>query len=132
VRFCLCFIGTVNRTAPGTTDAKYRERWADRCREWVTRDGHTADVTVLTFLIAVISCGDIDYVDPNSVGNGGVLNFGLTDGTGRRPKNGWMIVLRDGRPREALAPAMVGDWRPARRIMPSGNERWLPGRVDIN
>jgi hypothetical protein len=95
----MAFIGTINRTPPGTTDVKYAERWADRCRQWVVQQGVAADITALTFLIGILCAGDVDFVDPDSVGtSGGVLSYGLTDGTGRRPKNGWLIVLRDGQP----------------------------------
>jgi hypothetical protein len=130
VRHCMAFIGTCNRLPPGQTDSKFRERWCDRCREWVTREGYAADVSPLTFCIAIIASGDVDFIDPDSIGNGGVLNFGLTDGVGRKPRNGWLLVLQNGKPREALAPPMHQDWKPMRRIMPEGNERFLPGRIE--
>jgi hypothetical protein len=131
VRHCISFIGTINRLPVGTTESKYRERWSDRCQQWIVQQGVSADVNPLTFCIAVICSGDVDFIDPNSVGNGGVMNYSLTDGVGRKPKNGWLLVLQNNKPREPLAPPMVnGDWRPTVRHLPQGNERYLPGRVD--
>jgi hypothetical protein len=131
VRFCLAFIGTVNRTPVGKVDDKYRERWADRCREWVTKEGVAADITALSFCIGILCAGDVDFIDPNSVGHGGVLNYGLTDGVGRRPRNGWLHVLSSSKPREALMPPMIDErWRPAVRRLPQANEKFLPGRIE--
>jgi hypothetical protein len=131
VRHCISFIGTCNRLPPGQTDSKYRERWADRCQQWVVQQGIAADVSPLIFCIAIIASGDVDFVDPDSVGNGGVLNYGLSDGVGRRPKNGWLLVLQNNKPREPLLPALVGDWHPAVRHQPMGNEKYLPpGRYE--
>jgi hypothetical protein len=133
VRTCMQFLGTVCRLPKGKLDDRYRERWRDRCEQWVNAEGLAADVSVGTFLISVVCCGDVDYRDPNSLGNGGTLCFGLADsGTGRRAKNLWLLTLQTGRVREPLPAPLYGDWRPGVRRLPSGNERfWVPGQYDV-
>jgi hypothetical protein len=134
VRVATQFLGTCFRLPNGKLDDQYRERWRDRCTQWITAQGLSADISPATFYIAVIAAGDIDYHDPGLIGNGVATYFGLRDGgTGRRARNEWLKILEANRVlREPLAPPRVyADWKPAVRLnMPQSNARFLPGPVE--